>query len=70
MDPLFLPSASRRPDGGGKAKKANFEGIVVLGADTQQGCYLWDAAGSYIDPKAGKPKTYKYKESHPVSLTR
>ena len=46
-----------------------FEGIVVLGAETQRGCYLWDAVGSYIDPKTGKAKTYKYKESHPVSLT-
>ena len=67
---IFKGSCSFLPDGGGKAKKANFEGIVVLGAETQQGCYLWDAAGSYVDPKSNKPKTYKYKESHPVSLTR
>ena len=66
---IFKGSCSFLPDGGGKAKKANFEGIVVLGAETQRGIYLWDAAGSYIDPKSNKPKTYKYKESHPVSLT-
>ena len=28
-----------------------------------RGFYLWDTAGTYDDPKTGKPKTYKYKES-------
>ena len=65
---IFKGSCSFLPDGGGKAKKANFEGIVVIGAESQCGFYLWDAIGSYIDPKSDKLKTYKYKESHPVSL--
>ena len=40
-------------NGGAKAKKANFEGIVVLGAEAQSGFYLWDATGYYDDPKTG-----------------
>ena len=49
-------------------KKASFEGILVPGADSLRGFYLWDASSSYADPKSGKPKVYKYKESHGVSL--
>ena len=50
-------------------KKVSFEGIVVQGEDGMSGFYLWDAAGSYEDPKTGGEKTYKYKESHPVALS-
>lgn len=50
------------------SKKVSFEGILVQGADSMDGFYLWDVTGTYDDPKTGKPKTYKYKESHPVSL--
>ena len=32
------------------------------------GFYLWDATGEYADPKTGKTKTYKYKQSFPVRL--
>ena len=54
----------------GKTKKrVNFEGIVASGAETFGGFYLWDALGSYDDPKTHKPKTYKYKESHSVILS-
>ena len=49
-------------------KKVNFEGIVVQGQNSFFGFYLWDATGSYADPKTGKPKTYKYKELHPMTL--
>ena len=56
---------------GAKAKKkVSFEGIVVQGADAMSGFYLWDAAGSYADPKTGREKTYKYKESHSVLLQK
>ena len=51
------------------SKKVSFEGIRVQGAEGMRGFYLWDATGAYEDPKTGKPKTYKYKESHAVSLT-
>ena len=50
------------------SKKVSFEGILVPGAGGMRGFYLWDATGAYEDPKTGKEKTYKYKESHPVSL--
>ena len=49
-------------------KKVSFEGILVPGAESVVGFYLWDAVGSYEDPKTKKPKTYKYKESYPVEL--
>lgn len=49
-------------------RKVNFEGVVVQGQDSFGGFYLWDATGSYADPKTGKPKTYKYKEFHPMTL--
>ena len=49
-------------------KKVNFEGVLVQGRDSLAGFYLWDAAGTYSDPKTGRPKTYKYKESHKVGL--
>ena len=52
------------------SKKVNFEGIWVQGSDEMRGFYLWDATGSYDDPKTGKPKTYKYKESHAVILVQ
>ena len=65
---IFKGSCSFLPDGGGKAKKANFEGIVVFGAESLRGFYLWEATGYYDDPKTGKPKSYKYKESYPVGL--
>ena len=52
------------------SKKVSFEGILVQGEEPKMnGFYLWDAASSYADPKNGKTKTYKYKESHPVTLT-
>ena len=51
------------------SKKVNFEGILVQGEEPKmEGFYLWDATGEYEDPKTGKPKTYKYKQSFPVSL--
>ncbi len=50
------------------AKKVNFEGIIVQGEESMRGFYLWDATGAYADPKSGREKTYKYKESHPVSV--
>ena len=50
------------------SKKVSFEGIFVQGAESMRGFYLWDATGAYDDPKTGKPKTYKYKESHGVTL--
>jgi uncharacterized repeat protein (TIGR01451 family) len=49
-------------------KNVNFEGILVPGAEWLEGFYLWDASAGYDDPKTGKPKTYKYKESFPVLL--
>ena len=49
-------------------KKVSFEGIVVQGEDEMRGFYLWDASSSYNDPKTGKEKAYKYKQSFPVSL--
>ncbi len=49
-------------------KKVSFEGIVVQGEDVMRGFYLWDASSSYNDPKTGKEKAYKYKQSFPVSL--
>jgi len=52
------------------SKKVNFEGIWVQGSDEMRGFYLWDATGYYDDPKTGKPKTYKYKESHAVILVQ
>ena len=51
------------------SKKVNFEGILVQGEESLRGFYLWDASSSYDDPKTGKPKTYKYKESYSVILT-
>ncbi len=50
-------------------KKVSFEGVLVQGSDTLRGFYPWDASASYADPKTGKEKTYKYKESHVVSLS-
>ena len=51
------------------SKRVNFEGILVQGEEPKmEGFYLWDATGEYEDPKTGKPKTYKYKQSFPVSL--
>ena len=52
------------------SKKVSFEGIMVQGEDKMRGFYLWDAMGTYDDPKTGKEKTYKYKESYPVRLVR
>ena len=52
------------------SKKVNFEGIMVQGADDMRGFYLWDATGAYDDPKTGKEKTYKYKESHSVIIAK
>ena len=52
------------------SKKVSFEGILVQGSDEMRGFYLWDASSSYDDdPKTGKPKTYKYKESHSMTLS-
>ena len=51
------------------SKKVSFEGVVVQGSDEMCGFYLWDASSSYEDPKTGKQKTYKYKESHAVTLS-
>jgi len=50
------------------SKKVSFEGILVPGAGGMRGFYLWDATGTYEDPKTGKEKAYKYKESHAVML--
>lgn len=50
------------------SKKVSFEGIMVQGKESLCGFYLWDAAGVYEDAKTGKEKTYKYKESHSISL--
>lgn len=50
-------------------KKVSFEGILVQGADTLRGFYLWDASASYADPKTGKTKMYRYKVSHVVALS-
>ena len=50
------------------SKKVSFEGILVPGAGGMRGFYLWDATGAYADPKTGKEKAYKYKESHAVFL--
>ena len=50
-------------------KKVSFEGILVPGADSMRGFYLWDASSSYDDPKTGKQKAYKFKSSYGVSLT-
>jgi len=51
------------------SKKVSFEGVVVQGFDEICGFYLWDSTGSYEDPKTGKQKTYKYKESHTARLS-
>ena len=50
------------------SKKVSFEGILIQGQDSMNGFYLWDVTGFYYDPKTGKPKTYKYNESRPMSL--
>ena len=54
------------------SKKVSFEGILVQGEEPNEpimdGFYLWDATGEYKDPKTGKPKTYKYKQSYTVTL--
>ncbi len=53
------------------SKKVNFEGVLVQGEEPEiRGFYLWDATGTYDDPKTGKEKTYKYKKSYPVYLVR
>ena len=49
-------------------KKVSFEGVFIQGVEPMRGFYLWGATGSYSDPKTDRPKTYKYKESHSVSL--
>ena len=49
-------------------KKVSFEGIMVQGDGEMRGFYLWDASSSYNDPKSGKEKAYKYKQSFPVTL--
>ena len=51
------------------SKKVSFEGILVQGEEPKMdGFYLWDATGEYEDPKTGKAKSYKYKQSFPVRL--
>ena len=54
------------------SKKVSFTGILVQGeepnAPIMDGFYLWDATGEYKDPKTGKLKTYKYKQSYTVTL--
>lgn len=45
------------------SKKVSFEGVMVQGWDKMRGFFLWDATGSYEDPKTGKEKAYKFKES-------
>lgn len=66
---IFKGSCSFLPCCGGKAKKANFAGIVVLGEESLRGFYPWDAASYYFDPKTAKEKAYKLKEPHIVTLT-
>jgi len=51
------------------SKKVSFEGVMVQGEDKMRGFYLWDATGVYEDPKTKREKTYKYKESYPVSMS-
>ena len=46
----------------------SLEHFEVLGAEALGGFYLWEGTGTYEDPKTGRAKPYKYKESHPVSL--
>ena len=65
---VFKGSCSFLPDEGGRAKKASFEGIVVLGAESLCGFYPWVATGYYDDPKTDVEKAYKYKESYQVEL--
>ena len=48
------------------SKKISFEGVVVPGLN-MDGFFLWDSTGHYTDA-GGRTKTYKYKESYPVSL--
>ena len=51
------------------SKKVSFEGILVQGEEPKMdGFYLWDATGEYEDPKTGKAKSYKYKQSFPVRM--
>ena len=51
------------------SKKVSFEGILVQGEEPKMdGFYLWDATGEYEE--RGKTKTYKYKQSFPVSVLR
>ena len=51
------------------SKKVSFEGILVQGEEPKMdGFYLWDATGEYEDPKTGKTKSYKYKQSFPVRM--
>ena len=42
--------------------------LIIILSYPLRGFYLWDASSSYDDPKSGKEKTYKYKESYGVSL--
>jgi hypothetical protein len=51
------------------SKKVSFEGILVPGMEEMRGFYLWDATGAYENPKTDKEKTYKYKETHSVTLS-
>lgn len=47
------------------SKNISYEGIVVQGLSGIYGYYLWDMTGYYDDPKTGREKTYKYKQSYP-----
>ena len=42
--------------------------LIIILSYPLRSFYLWDASSSYVDPKNGKEKTYKYKESYGVSL--
>ena len=51
------------------SKKLYFEGVLVQGENELRGFCLWDASSVFNDPKTGKEKTYKYRQSFSVRLT-
>ncbi len=49
------------------SKKVNFEGVLVWNYNLG-GFFTWDDVSFYIDPKTGKEKSYKFKQSCKVGL--
>ena len=49
------------------SKKISFEGVLVPGYNLG-GFFLWDDTAFYKDPKTGKEKSYKFKQSFRVRL--